>query len=92
MLKLNYSGFDLEAGTDEAGRGCLAGPVVAAAVILPKDFSHPFLNDSKQLSEKKRKELKTNKATIIILVISTNESDKLFEYTLENNAIITKNK
>src|SRR5210317_2020575 len=57
MLKLNYSGFDLEAGTDEAGRGCLAGPVVAAAVILPKDFSHPFLNDSKQLSEKKRKEL-----------------------------------
>ena len=58
MLKLNYSGFDLEAGTDEAGRGCLAGPVVAAAVILPKDFSHPFLNDSKQLSEKKRKELK----------------------------------
>ena len=58
MLKLNYSGFDLEEGTDEAGRGCLAGPVVAAAVILPKDFSHPFLNDSKQLSEKKRKELK----------------------------------
>ena len=58
MLKLNYSGFDLEAGTDEAGRGCLAGPVVAAAVILPKDFSHPFLNDQKQLSEKKRKELK----------------------------------
>lgn len=58
MLKLNYSGFDLEAGTDEAGRGCLAGPVVAAAVILPEDFSHPFLNDSKQLSEKKRKELK----------------------------------
>jgi ribonuclease HII len=54
MLKLNYSGFSLEAGTDEAGRGCLSGPVVAAAVILPKDFKHPFLNDSKQLSEKKR--------------------------------------
>lgn len=44
----------IEAGCDEAGRGCLAGPVVAAAVILPKDFRHPFLNDSKQLSEKKR--------------------------------------
>lgn len=44
----------VEAGCDEAGRGCLAGPVVAAAVILPKDFTHPFLNDSKQLSEKKR--------------------------------------
>jgi ribonuclease HII len=58
MLKLNYSGFTLEAGTDEAGRGCLSGPVVAAAVILPKDFKHPFLNDSKQLSEKKRNELR----------------------------------
>ena len=44
----------IEAGCDEAGRGCLAGPVVAASVILPKDFHHPFLNDSKQLSEKKR--------------------------------------
>ncbi|CAL2084418.1 ribonuclease HII [Tenacibaculum sp. 190524A05c] len=59
MLKLNYSGFTLEAGTDEAGRGCLSGPVVAAAVILPEDFKHPFLNDSKQLSEKKRNELRT---------------------------------
>lgn len=44
----------VEAGCDEAGRGCLAGPVVAASVILPKDFHHPYLNDSKQLSEKKR--------------------------------------
>ncbi|MGQ1891107.1 ribonuclease HII [Thermophagus sp. OGC60D27] len=42
------------AGCDEAGRGCLAGPVVAAAVILPENFNHPLLNDSKQLSEKKR--------------------------------------
>ena len=58
MLKINYSGFVLEAGTDEAGRGCLCGPVVAAAVILPEDFEHPFLNDSKQLTEKQRKELK----------------------------------
>ncbi len=58
MLKLNYSGFSLEAGTDEAGRGCLSGPVVAAAVILPSDFKHDLLNDSKQLSEKKRNELR----------------------------------
>ena len=58
MLKINFSGFSLEAGTDEAGRGCLSGPVVAAAVILPVDFTHPFLNDSKQLSEKKRDELR----------------------------------
>lgn len=58
MLAINFSGFSLEVGTDEAGRGCLAGPVVAAAVILPSNFSHPFLNDSKQLSEKKRQELR----------------------------------
>ncbi len=47
-----------EAGCDEAGRGCLAGPVYAAAVILPAGFSHPWLNDSKQLSEKRRDELR----------------------------------
>ncbi|WP_299124135.1 ribonuclease HII [uncultured Tenacibaculum sp.] len=58
MLKLNYSGVSLEAGTDEAGRGCLSGPVVAAAVILPENFQHELLNDSKQLSEKKRQELR----------------------------------
>lgn len=48
----------LEAGCDEAGRGCLAGPVFAAAVILPDDFSHSLLNDSKQMSEKRRMELR----------------------------------
>ena len=47
-----------EAGCDEAGRGCLAGPVFAAAVILPDGFSNPLLNDSKQLSEKRRYELR----------------------------------
>ena len=47
----------IEAGTDEAGRGCLAGPVFAAAVILPKDFSHPFLRDSKQLNTLQKNEL-----------------------------------
>lgn len=47
----------LEAGCDEAGRGCLAGPVFAAAVILPDDFSHPWLNDSKQLTDAQRREL-----------------------------------
>lgn len=47
-----------EAGCDEAGRGCLAGPVVAAAVILPDDFHHPWLNDSKQLTEKRREALR----------------------------------
>lgn len=54
MLAPFLSEYLIEAGCDEAGRGCLAGPVFAAAVILPKDFTHPLLNDSKQLSEKKR--------------------------------------
>jgi len=57
MLKLNFSNLSLEAGTDEAGRGCLAGPVTAAAVILPKGFENELLNDSKQLSEKTREKL-----------------------------------
>jgi len=48
----------VEVGTDEAGRGCLAGPVVAAAVILPTNFRHPLLNDSKQLTEKQREILR----------------------------------
>lgn len=54
----NHSGVLYEAGCDEAGRGCLAGPVFAAAVILPPDFYHPDLNDSKQMSEKSRHELR----------------------------------
>lgn len=58
MLLLKFSDFILECGTDEAGRGCLAGPVTAAAVILPDDFTSELLNDSKQLSEKIREELK----------------------------------
>ncbi len=49
---------ETEAGCDEAGRGCLAGPVFAAAVILPKEFKHPLLNDSKQLTEKQRDDLR----------------------------------
>jgi len=57
-LKLKHTVFTLEAGTDEAGRGCLAGPVVAAAVILPLDFCHTLLDDSKKLTEKQRQILR----------------------------------
>ena len=57
-LKGNFTKFNLECGCDEAGRGCLAGPVVAAAVILPIDFVCPKLNDSKQLTEKERDALR----------------------------------
>ena len=58
MLKPFLYNSMIEAGLDEAGRGCYAGPVFAAAVILPGDFFHPLLNDSKQLSAKEREELR----------------------------------
>jgi ribonuclease HII len=57
-LLSNYSSYTLEAGIDEAGRGCLAGPVVAAAVILPQGYTHSLLNDSKQLTHKQRLQLR----------------------------------
>lgn len=58
MLKNKFSHFSIESGTDEAGRGCLAGPVTAAAVILPENFGNNILNDSKQLTEKAREQLR----------------------------------
>jgi ribonuclease HII len=58
MLEPYYRSDITEAGCDEAGRGCLAGPVYAAAVILPPGFSHPELNDSKQLTKRKRDTLR----------------------------------
>ena len=57
LLSFRHEGL-LEAGCDEAGRGPLAGPVFAAAVILPPDFHHPLLNDSKKMSRKAREELR----------------------------------
>ena len=59
MLMNNFSNSNFEAGVDEAGRGCLAGPLTAAAVILPKDYENDALDDSKRLSEKKRFQLKS---------------------------------
>lgn len=80
MLKAFYK-YDLEAGTDEAGRGCLAGPVTAAAVILPKDFSNDSLNDSKILSATKRDLLRpiieTNATSFGIAHIFPDEIDKI---------------
>ena len=58
MLEKHFYTGLVEAGTDEAGRGCLAGPVYAAAVILPDDFEHPLLNDSKQLTDHQRRQLR----------------------------------
>jgi ribonuclease HII len=59
MLKSSLTGNLVEAGCDEAGRGCLAGPVFASAVILPNDYKNHFLNDSKKLSAKQREKLRT---------------------------------
>lgn len=58
MLLSSYTSDKIEAGCDEAGRGCLAGPVVASCVILPKDLFHNDLNDSKKISSKKRDQLR----------------------------------
>ena len=58
MLLSSYTGTKIEAGCDEAGRGCLAGPVFAAAVILPPDYSHNLLNDSKKIKESLREKLR----------------------------------
>ena len=58
MLETCYQHELIEAGCDEAGRGCLAGSVFAAAVILPPDFHHPLLNDSKQMTERRRNALR----------------------------------
>lgn len=59
MLENCYQYDLIEAGCDEAGRGCLAGSVFAAAVVLPKDFHHPLLNDSKQMTERRREQLRS---------------------------------
>ena len=59
MLETTFQRELIEAGCDEAGRGCLAGSVFAAAVILPPDFHHPLLNDSKQMTERRRNELRS---------------------------------
>lgn len=60
MLKSYYNANVIEAGLDEVGRGCLAGPVVAAAVILPRNYTHPILTDSKQLSAKQRERVRVD--------------------------------
>jgi ribonuclease HII len=81
MLKSYLYHNLIEAGCDEAGRGCLAGPVVAAAVILPKNFKHPVLNDSKKLSAKQRNLLRNEILSAAIAskvaFIDNNEIDEM---------------
>ncbi|MBX2941534.1 MAG: ribonuclease HII, partial [Cyclobacteriaceae bacterium] len=81
MLKSSYTIDLVEAGCDEVGRGCLAGPVVAAAVILPKNYSHEILNDSKQLSRKERlqltQEIQRDAISWAVAEVSNEEIDKI---------------
>lgn len=81
MLQPYYQDQLIEAGCDEAGRGCYAGPVFAAAVILPKDFYHPTINDSKQLSAEERQELKifikANAVAYAVAMVDNDEIDQI---------------
>lgn len=81
MLETFYQDKLIEAGCDEAGRGCYAGPVFAAAVILPKDFYHPLLNDSKQVKEKDRNTLRLfieqNATAFAVAMVDNKEIDKI---------------
>ena len=81
MLKPTFQGIKIEAGCDEAGRGCLAGPVFAAAVILPSDFFHPLLNDSKQVPEPVRNELRiyieSNAVACSVAQVDHDEIDRI---------------
>lgn len=81
MLQSFFKADEIEAGIDEAGRGCYAGPVFAAAVILPASFSHPLLNDSKQLKEQQREELRplieTQSIAWAVAMVSNEEIDRI---------------
>lgn len=81
MLAESYTNNLIEAGCDEAGRGCLAGPVFAAAVILPKNYSNALLNDSKKLTEKQREslriEIEKNAIAWKVEIVDNEEIDKI---------------
>ena len=81
MLKSQFQNKLIEAGCDEAGRGCLAGPVYAAAVILPKNYKNKLLNDSKKLSEKKRNllrvEIERDAIAYSVGIVDNLEIDKI---------------
>ena len=81
MLKLFLEENRIEAGCDEAGRGCLAGPVFAAAVILPNNFTNELLNDSKQLTEKNRYKLRSiivkEALSYAVAMVTVKEIDKI---------------
>ncbi len=88
MLLHGYTDDLIEAGCDEAGRGCLAGPVFAAAVILPKDYAHAWLNDSKQITEKRREHLRADiEAKALSWCVARCEPEEIDEMNILNASI-----
>ena len=88
-----FEGEHIEAGLDEAGRGCLAGPVFAAAVVLPKDFDNDLLNDSKLLTEKKRdylREVIENQA--LAWAVASCDAQEIDEHNIANASYIAMNR
>jgi ribonuclease HII len=89
MLLPFYQPNLIEAGCDEAGRGCLAGPVYAAAVIFPKDYHHKLLNDSKQINEKMRNELRlVIERDAIEFAVTPVDEKKIDEINILNASIL----
>lgn len=89
MLEISFTQNQTEAGCDEAGRGCLAGPVVAAAVILPKGYTNGMLNDSKKLSEKKRNLLRLQiEQDALDYAVAFIEAEKIDQINILNASIL----
>lgn len=89
MLAGRYQFEFIEAGCDEAGRGCLAGPVFAAAVILPDGFDHPLLNDSKQLTEEIRYQLRDEiEQTAVAFAVASVDNNEIDEINILNASFL----
>jgi len=89
MLSSRYQHEFIEAGCDEAGRGCLAGPVFAAAVILPDGFDHPLLNDSKQLTEEIRYKLRDEiEQVAIAFAVASVDNDEIDKINILNASFL----
>jgi len=93
MLKSFYQAELIEAGCDEAGRGCLAGPVFAAAVVLPSDYTHTLLTDSKQLTEKQRYQLRKEIETdAIAWAVESSDNHFIDQHNILKASIFTMHK
>jgi ribonuclease HII len=93
MLKSSYKGVSTEAGCDEAGRGCLAGPVYAAAVMLPSDYKNKELNDSKKLSEKKREILRRQiEEDAVCFGVAYSSAEEIDQHNILKASIFTMHK